>query len=165
MICEVCLTRALGVAAKGAERALLTVLAPCQHQRQVSVPGTTFWHCKAPLELLNYCNRFGLISQLRKADPPKTTSGATSKRSVATTSTPSKKTGAGSGKGAATKAGRGRRGGRGTGRFGRGGKRPRATKESLDSDLEKYMMKDVEYAKSKLDNDLDTYMNDAEAKA
>jgi hypothetical protein len=58
---------------------------------------------------------------------------------------------------ASAKRGRGRRFGRG-----RGGKRggPGPTQDALDKDLENYMMKDTEYAKSKLDNDLDEYMKD-----
>ena len=40
-------------------------------------------------------------------------------------------------------------------------KGPKHSKDSLDKDLENYMMKDADFAKSKLDNDLDEYMKDA----
>ncbi|KAI8805980.1 hypothetical protein BJ742DRAFT_818906 [Cladochytrium replicatum] len=58
---------------------------------------------------------------------------------------------------AATGRGRGRggRGGRGRGR-GRGVK---FTKNSLDAELDAYMLKDEKYAQNKLDADLDSYMN------
>lgn len=58
--------------------------------------------------------------------------------------------------------GRGGRGGRrGRGR-GRGGAKP--TLENLDKDLEAYMFKDQDKAKSMLDNDLDTYMMEVDSK-
>lgn len=51
------------------------------------------------------------------------------------------------------------RGGRGGARGGKKGERkPKPTKENLDMDLDKYMMKDPKTAKSNLDNDLDSYM-------
>jgi len=37
----------------------------------------------------------------------------------------------------------------------------KVTADSLNDDLEKYMMKDAAFAKTKLDNDLDEYMKDA----
>lgn len=55
--------------------------------------------------------------------------------------------------------GRGGRGGRGRGR---GGAKP--TLENLDKDLEAYMFKDQDKAKSMLDNDLDTYMMEVDSK-
>ena len=61
---------------------------------------------------------------------------------------------------------RGGRGGRGRrGRGGRGGhKGAKPTQESLDKELESYMFKDKDTAKTMLDNDLDSYMMDVETK-
>lgn len=58
----------------------------------------------------------------------------------------------------------GRRGGSRPNRGGRGGakkggeRKGKPTKENLDMELDKYMMKDPKTAKSSLDNDLDSYM-------
>jgi C-terminal duplication domain of Friend of PRMT1 len=50
---------------------------------------------------------------------------------------------------------------RGRGRGGRSG-RGKVTRENLDADLDKYMMKDPVVAKSRLDDELNAYMMDVE---
>ena len=62
------------------------------------------------------------------------------------------------GNSAASRSGRASRGGR----FNKFQKKkgPKHSQDSLDKDLDNYMMKDADFAKSKLDNDLDEYMKD-----
>lgn len=58
-----------------------------------------------------------------------------------------------------TSAGRGRGGGRGGSRGGRGGaKKAPLTRDNLDADLDSYMMRDANTAKTTLDADLENYM-------
>jgi len=56
---------------------------------------------------------------------------------------------------------RGRYRGRGRGRGGHSG-RGKVTRENLDADLDKYMMKDPVVAKNRLDDELNAYMMDVE---
>lgn len=51
-----------------------------------------------------------------------------------------------------------RRGGGGRREGSRGGRQQPASRENLDKDLEKYMMRDAKAGKAVLDNDLDAYM-------
>jgi hypothetical protein len=61
-------------------------------------------------------------------------------------------------------AARGRRGGAGRNQRGGSGRRSNKpmSKEQLDQELDNYIMRDGELARTKLDNDLDAYMADVQ---
>jgi C-terminal duplication domain of Friend of PRMT1 len=98
-------------------------------------------------------DRFGAISKARKANWAPQTGRRGNKRSQEseTTGTSNNK------RGFSKRAGVSKRGARKA--------KPKMTADSLNDDLEQYMMKDTAFAKTKLDQDLDAYMKDASVTA